>query len=269
MDSVELMYIPKASHISHQHIQRPCGYRARVIHMHDTHELCFITTAAQCQIFSGGNRWNIQGPAIIFHKAGSYHELVSISPTGEPYDSRLVYFRTESLPAQFLPEELLRHDCRVIPLTDTKSYLSRFEQIEQEEGHLQQLALLMLLGHLAQEDISKAIYGDAVDSYVFDVIKTIRTQLSENLTIRELAHRFHVSESKLKKDFSALTGMPVKQFATALRLRHACHLLQSTNLDISAIAFQCGFSGESHFINTFRTDLGITPGKYRKARNLT
>ena len=62
--------------------------------------------------------------------------------------------------------------------------------------------------------------------------------------------------------------MPIKQFTTMLRLRHACNLLQNTDLDISAIAFQCGFSGESHFINTFRTNLGITPGKHKKSEGI-
>ena len=267
MDSVALLYIPKDAPISCQEISRPAGYRGHVIHMHDTHELCFITTGTECQIFSGGNRWDIQGPAIILHRAGCYHELVSISPTSEAYDSRLVYFRTENLPVQFLPDPLFSNDCRIIPLQDAAPYLPRFQQIKETSEQLQQLALLMLLGYLAQEDQSKAICGDAVDSYVFDVIKTIRNRLSENLTVRELAQLYHVSESKLKKDFTATIGTTIKQLTTRLRLGEACDLLKSTRLEVSAIAYRCGFSGESHFIDVFRTHLGITPGKYRKARN--
>lgn len=266
MDSVELLYIPKASSISYQHICRPSGYRARVIHMHDTHEICLVTTGSECQVFSGGNRWRFSGPAVILHRAGSYHEMLSVDDHSEAYDSRLVYFRTEGLPKEYLPKGLLANDCLILPLEDAGQLLPYFELLKTQQGQALSLALLLLLEHIAQLDACNAIRGDAVDSYIFEVIKTIRSQLSENLTIQELARHFHVSESKLKQDFSALTGMPIKQFTTALRLRHGCNLLQSTNLDISAIAFQCGFSGESHFINTFRKDLGITPGKYRKAR---
>lgn len=265
MDSVELLYIPKVAPISCQQIQRPCGYKARVIHMHDSHELCMVTTSARCQVFSGGNRWSFSGPAIIVHRAGSYHEMISVSDDSAPYDSRLVYFRTEGLPKAYLPD-VLGNDCLIVPLATADVLLPYFDLLQNEQGQGQQLALLLLLRHIAQLDTRDAIRGDALDSYIFDVIKTIRCQLSDNLTISQLALRYHVSESKLKKDFSSLTGMPIKQFTTMLRLRHACNLLQNTDLDISAIAFQCGFSGESHFINTFRTNLGITPGKYKKAR---
>ena len=265
MDTVELLFVPKAAPISCQQIQRPCGYKAQVIHMHDSHELCMVTTSAQCQVFSGGNRWSFSGPAIIVHRAGSYHEMISVGDGSAPYDSRLVYFRTEGLPKAFLPN-LLTNDCFILPLESADILLPYFDLLQNEQAQGQQLALLLLLQHIAQLDATNALRGDAVDSYIFDVIRTICGQLSENMTISQLALPYHVSESKLKKDFSALTGRPIKQFTTALRLRHACNLLQNTDMDISAIAFQCGFSGESHFINTFRNTLGTTPGKYKKAR---
>lgn len=264
MDSVELLYIPKDAPISCQEISRPSGYAARVIHMHDLHEICFIASPSECQVFSGGNRWTIQGPAIILHRAGSYHELMTVSRDSAPYDSRLVYFQTEGLPPEYLPGELFAHDCLILPLESPAPFITCFDLLKSERGQGQQLALLLLLVRMARVMTDRAIWGDATQSYVFDIIKTIRSQLADTLTVRELAQRFHVSESKLKKDFSATTGMTVKQFTTELRLRQACNLLLNTDLDVASIAYRCGFSGESHFIDVFRTRVGTTPGKFRK-----
>lgn len=264
MDGVDLLFIPKDAPVSCQEIRRTPGYLGRVIHMHDIHELCLIASESECQVFSGGNRWTIRGPAVILHRAGSYHELLSVSADSAPYDSRLVYFQTEGLPAEFLPHRLFDHDCLIHPLEDAAPFLSCFELLKNEIGSGRLLALLLLLERISRLPRENAIRGDAVESYIFDTIKDIHRHLADNLTVRELAQQYHVSESKLKKDFAATTGMTLKQFTTSLRLRQACNLLQNTDLDVAAVAYRCGFSGESHFIETFRTRLGTTPGKFRK-----
>ena len=264
MDGVDLLFIPKDAPVSCQEISRSPGYLGRVIHMHDIHELCLIASRSECQVFSGGNRWTIRGPAIILHRAGSYHELLSVSADSAPYDSRLVYFQTEGLPEEFLPQGLFSHDCTIHTTEDAAPFLACFELLKSETGNGRKLALLLLLERIGKLPRENVISGDAVESYIFDMIKDIPRHLADDLTLRELAQQYHVSESKLKKDFAATTGMTVKQFTTSLRLRQACNLLQNTDLDVADVAYRCGFSGESHFIETFRTRLGTTPGKFRK-----
>jgi len=150
---------------------------------------------------------------------------------------------------------------------DASPLLSCFDLLKGETGSGRLLALLLLLQRITRLPKEKAIRGDARDSFIFDIIKTIHNDLTGDLTIRRLAQLFHISESKLKKDFSATTGTTLKQFITSLRLRQACNLLQTTGLEVAEVAYRCGFSGESHFIETFRKHLGITPGKYRKEGN--
>lgn len=261
MEHIELLYRPKGTELLYQEFRRPSGYTGRIIHMHDAHEICFIASGSECLLFSGGNQQTVHGPAILLHRAGSYHELLSVEENSVPYDSKVVYFRHEQLPPSLLPPGLLDADCRILPLTDPGPFLPYFELIKHETGHRQMLAVAMVLSRMGE---GTSISLNAVDSYIFDVIKFISEHLGEDLTVRELAGRFHVSESKLKQDFSATAGTTLKRFTTALRLRQAQSLLQTTVLDIADIAYRCGFSGESHFIEAFRNHLGITPGKFRK-----
>jgi AraC-like DNA-binding protein len=264
MEHIELLLRLKGAEITYQEFNRPSGYTGRIIHMHDANEICFIASRSECLLFSGGNRRTISGPAIFFHRAGSYHELLSVSADSAPYDSRLVYFQTEGLPEEFLPQGLFSHDCTIHTTEDAAPFLACFELLKSETGNGRKLALLLWLERIGKLPRENVISGDAVESYIFDMIKDIPRHLADDLTLRELAQQYHVSESKLKKDFAATTGMTVKQFTTSLRLRQACNLLQNTDLDVADVAYRCGFSGESHFIETFRTRLGTTPGKFRK-----
>jgi AraC family transcriptional regulator len=41
-------------------------------------------------------------------------------------------------------------------------------------------------------------------------------------------------------------------------------LLQKTDLTLTEIAFDCGFSDQSHFIRVFKEVTGYSPGKIRR-----
>ena len=263
MEHIELLLRLKGTEISYQEFHRPSGYTGRIIHMHDAHEICFIASGSEGLLFSGGNRQTVSGPAILLHRAGSYHELLSIHRRSAPYEGKVIYFRHELLPPTLLPSQLLAQDCLILPLEDAGEFLPYFQLVKTEEGQCRTLALLMVLNHMAQQ-AHRALRLHAVDSYIFQVIKTISDHLSQPMTVHQLATRFHISDSKLKQDFAATTGTTIKRFTTALRLQQASALLRSTQLEIADIAYRCGFSGESHFIETFRTHTGITPGKFRK-----
>ena len=86
------------------------------------------------------------------------------------------------------------------------------------------------------------------------------------MTTASLSQQFHVSQTKLKQDFRQITGMSLKTFYLQNRLHNALFLLESTDEDLASIAYSCGFSGESHFIENFRKAYGITPGVFRKEK---
>ena len=263
MEHIELLLRLKGAEITYQEFNRPSGYTGRIIHMHDANEICFIASRSECLLFSGGNRRTISGPAILFHRAGSYHELLSVDEHSAPYEGKVIYFRHENLPPALLPGFILDHDCLILPLAHANEVMPYFDLVKTETGQLRMLALLMVLSYIAQHE-KKLLRLNAVDSYIFQVIRTISDHLSEPMTLHRLATLFHISDSKLKQDFFATTGTTVKRFTTQLRIRQAATLLQTTRLEIADIAYQCGFSGESHFIETFRTHMGITPAKFRK-----
>lgn len=64
-------YLPKDSHIAYEELARSRFHQAH-IHMHDHNEILFITTDAECEIFSNGSVCRVSCPACVMHRGGSY-----------------------------------------------------------------------------------------------------------------------------------------------------------------------------------------------------
>ncbi|MBR3837796.1 MAG: helix-turn-helix transcriptional regulator [Clostridia bacterium] len=265
METLDMIHSPNGEPLSFQEICAAEGYFAKHIHMHDTHEINLITTPSLCQVRCNGSLFRFQAPAVLLQSRGTYHAI--LSATG-PFESHVIYFDPEHGKGAPSGKEtsLFSADITAIHLepAECKRLLSLFKLMKTAfpaEGQHLVMALLSRLCHLQKE--TAPTVGNTKNTYLFPLIRYVQDHLSEKLTIALLAGEFHVSPTKLKADFHALTGKPVKQFIHGARLRRARQLL-SQDVPLSQIALACGFSGESHLIHAFRTAYGSTPGKWRR-----
>ena len=96
-------------------------------------------------------------------------------------------------------------------------------------------------------------------------ILLIDSDLSANLSLHSLAQNQKVSPGYLSTVFKKETGKTVTAYIREKRLRHACHLLANTNLQIQSVALHCGILDVHYFTKTFKRELGITPKQYRES----
>ena len=97
-------------------------------------------------------------------------------------------------------------------------------------------------------------------------VEYMNENISENLSINDLARVSRMSPSHFIRAFTLTFGMPPHQYLLNMRLRSAEKLLIETKLPISDIASQTGFSSQSHLTNTMKRIKQITPGKIRSAK---
>jgi signal transduction histidine kinase/ligand-binding sensor domain-containing protein/DNA-binding NarL/FixJ family response regulator len=64
-----------------------------------------------------------------------------------------------------------------------------------------------------------------------------------------------------------LTGLSPVEFLRQMRLKIASQLLESSDYNISEIAYMTGFNDDKYFRRCFRTLYGATPTEYRKNKN--
>lgn len=82
--------------------------------------------------------------------------------------------------------------------------------------------------------------------------------------VKELAHSFGYHEKYLSQLFFCETGVHLKKYLTDHIMERGKELLLSTNLPITEIAFQCGFTEPHNFSRSIRKTYGMSPSQLRQ-----
>ncbi len=94
-----------------------------------------------------------------------------------------------------------------------------------------------------------------------------RAQESDGITVRAVAQEFAMSLRKMQGLFERYVGVGVKWIILRDRLQRATLLADTeVNPDWSQIAYDLGYSDQSHFINDFKRIIGMSPRQYALGR---
>jgi len=85
----------------------------------------------------------------------------------------------------------------------------------------------------------------------------------EEWPVRRLAKVSAVSEAHFARSFKDAFGLPPHRYLLTRRIERAKELLRETELSITDIAFQTGWSSLGTFGRTFRDVTGESPGELR------
>lgn len=97
--------------------------------------------------------------------------------------------------------------------------------------------------------------------------RILMDNMAQPPSLPELAEMVGLSQSSLTRGFRSETGVSVFEFLRTRRLEKARALLESTDRNITEIAYLVGFSSPSHLTRRFRDRFAVTPGAYRRALN--
>ncbi len=91
-----------------------------------------------------------------------------------------------------------------------------------------------------------------------------RSDLSENLSLNNVAQACKLSVSHFARAFKASTGIPPHQWVMASRIEMARGLLTNSPTPLVEVAGICGFADQSHFSRVFARVMGTSPGAWRR-----
>ena len=84
-----------------------------------------------------------------------------------------------------------------------------------------------------------------------------------DLTVEELAQALGFSRMQLYRKVKAVLGTSVTDFIQGVRLARAGELLRASNLSITAVAYEVGYTSHSYFSNSFKARYHQSPSEYR------
>jgi AraC family transcriptional regulator len=94
-------------------------------------------------------------------------------------------------------------------------------------------------------------------------IDYIQTHLNRDLSLAELASVIRISPTYFASLFKQAMGISPHQYVIQQRVERAKVMLSKTDLAITDIALQVGFSSQSHLTQHFKRFTGMTPKQVR------
>lgn len=99
-------------------------------------------------------------------------------------------------------------------------------------------------------------------------VEFMHRNLSEKLSVTELARVARLSVSQFARVFKGELGVAPIEYLQELRLLRARRLLRENELTITEVALSCGFNSSSYFSRCFLARFATSPSSFRRANGL-
>lgn len=264
--------VPGLVHAGDQHA--PTSWVIRT-HTHDVWELYLQLAGPPTRWTVADRTWHVSSRGLLAVPPGVPHAMAASSTA--PYH---FYF------AALAPEEILSprdlhplwRQRQPFVIIDAGSLVTPFELFLREVTTHQRLrtaglahaAALLVIEASRLADGRPAGHPLAMHPAIATAKQLIENHPADGLTVDDLAAAVHLSPPHFAELFRSEIGEPPGRYRTRLRMERARLLLTETDLPITTIATDLGYSSSQHFATAFRRETGTTPSRHRhKVRGRT
>lgn len=261
--------------------QTPSSLRYHMpCHWHPEHEIVYVRSGVMEMRLGASEDIYVLNPGdVLFIAGGTLH-------SGEPKgDCNYICFVFD--PARVFPydmalgdvfHKIARGDYRLDPplieqpdhcLSEICESMYRIMQ-DREGGYafFAKAELLKFFGTILQKHLYKtnelfAIPDEKNAAIMKRVLDYIRNYYTQEISLDTLADLAHMSGNYFCRYFRRMTGQTPVDYLINYRVESACYALRNTDLNVTDVAFGCGFNDVSHFVKTFRRRVGVAPKEYR------
>ena len=244
---------------------------------HRYHELYYIAEG-KCSVFIGQRTYRLQTGDFALIPAGTLHKT---DFTSHGQNTKYVISFSVNTARQidaFLETEIAETGIRAgkikAPVQRQEAVLLLVNRMLYEFENQPPLGRSLCLALLAELLISLQRYrageaeNDGIEDTAHGRMREVAAYLCEHsreqITLSEVAAHFAVSPSHLSRVFHRETGFGLREYLVHYRIRQACDLLLNSDLSVTQIADQCGFSDSNYFGDAFKKATGLSPRDYRK-----
>lgn len=123
---------------------------------------------------------------------------------------------------------------------------------------------MYVLNYFGMKNNGLLAADDGASRPISYALQRLSLGVRNKIYIEDIARELKVSPSYLARKFKEEVGVSPHDFLLSRRIKKAKKLLAETDVDIAAIADECGFSHQSHLTRYFAKEAGMTPSKYRQ-----
>ena len=134
---------------------------------------------------------------------------------------------------------------------------------------------------LDRDEVLREYYNSSASAYVFtdgrlmtaedksfvqEMTAWVEENLGQDITVDQMADHFNLSLRNLYRKFNSLDLLPPKDFIKERRMERVARLLQTTDMTVQEVIYECGFNNRAHFYKEFEKKFGMTPKAFRGER---
>ena len=263
-------YLNEDFKLFHINDRRPMDFDS---HTHDFHKIILCLTGSVTYVIEGKN-FVLSPWDILLVPRGTIHH--SKTDSDKAYE-RMVLFIDDGFLEKAGENGVLSHSFILavnegkylysVKSEDRKRIIGAAQQLEEASASKDDFGkellkksafvrLMVFINRLSFSDTGSE--GTVSDKKINDVISYINDHYAKNITVGDIADRFHISRSYLMHRFKEVTGGSVHGFITQKRLNAALSMLRDGTPATEA-AILCGFSDYTVFYKSFRKMFGYSP----------
>lgn len=157
---------------------------------------------------------------------------------------------------------IVSHDRRQQDRLRIKNLLLKLSQIEETSIVSSGDPEKVLAGDSSSPDKGSSATESAFVNRLHDYI--LSNMSNSELNVNDLCAEMNLSRVQLYRKCKAQTDFSPVELVRIIRLKQAKQLLETTQLSISEIAYQVGFSSPSYFAKCYRDQYGVSPTELRR-----
>ncbi len=110
----------------------------------------------------------------------------------------------------------------------------------------------------------KAISVTPVDEhFIGKAVEEVEKNIAESeFSVEDLSKALLMSRVALYKKLLSLTGKAPLDFIRSIRMKRAAQLLSKTQMTVSEVAYEVGFSNPKYFTKFFKKEFNLLPSEY-------
>ncbi len=239
---------------------------------HDFWECVYVSGG---DIFASGDGriYHLKSGEMIFHKPMEFHKLwvdneagaeimvFSFSAKGSFFDM----FRDKVFRLSVEEQDIVTNMLKFVRTSNKDiNDLSYLTLSTEKEGYLQQIvSFLQLLFYSLAENNNTAKAEKTTEAQIFHrAVEFMKKNISNQLSLEEIAKNLQTSLSSLKRIFERYTGIPVHKYFVNMKIKAATELLRD-GFSVTYTAEALGFCSQAHFSKVYKSVTGKNPSKLK------
>jgi YesN/AraC family two-component response regulator len=168
---------------------------------------------------------------------------------------------------------LLDNDQGARNILEILSEINTLQLINKEINELKLLTLLTSIWmnlydcfEKSKDELSVCSYNEKELNRLKKILEYIHNNYGSKMSLEEIAGTINICTNECCRFFKKHMNATINDYISDYRIEKSLYLLDNTDLSITELAHDIGFSSGSYFTQVFRKKMGFTPNQYRNKK---